>query len=249
MAHLEAHGRWGLFMLRGCFSAVVPPFRWSHLLVELRTIGSDSASLISFTAVFTGMVLGLQGHMTLKQFGAESALGFGVTMTLFTELAPVLCALLLIGRAGSSMCAELGVMRISDQIAVLDSMGIDSYNYLIGPKFLASLICFPILSFLFAIVGVGGAYMAGVVMLGVNSGSFYGGVVRAMNIDSLVPMCLYKSLLFGFVTVSICSFKGYFVGVRGAKGALGVSRATTEAVVYASVTILLWDYLMTSLLI
>ena len=105
------------------------------------------------------------------------------------------------------------------------------------------------LSFLFAIVGVGGAYMAGVVMLGVNSGSFYGGVVRAMNIDSLVPMCLYKSLLFGFVTVSICSFKGYFVGVRGAKGALGVSRATTEAVVYASVTILLWDYLMTSLLI
>jgi phospholipid/cholesterol/gamma-HCH transport system permease protein len=120
---------------------------------------------------------------------------------------------------------------------------------LIGPKILASLICFPILSFLFAIVGVGGAYMAGVVLLGVNSGSFYGGVMRAMSIESLVPMCLYKSLLFGFLTVCICSFKGYFVGARGAKGALGVSRATTEAVVYASVTILLWDYLLTSLLI
>ena len=214
LAHLEDHGRWGMFMVRGCVSAIVPPFRWSHVLAEVRAIGSDSTSLICFTAIFTGMVLGLQGHITLKQFGAESALGFGVAMTLFTELAPVLCALLLIGRAGSSMCAELGVMRISDQIAVLDSMGIDSYNYLIGPKFLASFICFPILSFLFAIVGVGGAYMAGVVLLGVNAGSFNGGVIRAMGVDTLVPMCLYKSLIFGFFTVCICSYKGYFVGTR-----------------------------------
>jgi phospholipid/cholesterol/gamma-HCH transport system permease protein len=212
-------------------------------------IGFDSTSLIIFTSVFTGMVLGLQFYTTMKQFGAESALGLGVAVTLFTELAPVLGALLLIGRAGSSMCAELGVMRISDQISVLDSMGIDSYNYLIGPKVLASILCFPVLSFLFAIVGVGGAYMAGVMILGVNSASFYDGVIRAMAIKNLVPMCLYKSLIFGLITVFVCAFKGYFVGLRGAKGAMGVSRATTEAVVYASVTILLWDYLITSLLL
>jgi phospholipid/cholesterol/gamma-HCH transport system permease protein len=246
---LVDHGRWGVFMLRGLTSIFTPPYRWNHLLTEVKVIGFDSISLITFTAIFTGMVLGLQGYTTLKQFGAEGALGLGVAFTLFTELGPVLSALLLIGRAGSSMSAELGVMRISDQISALESMGIDSYNYLVGPKMLASLICFPILSFLFAIVGVGGAYMAGVMILGVNEGSFYSGVVRAMANEHIIPMCLYKSIIFGFVMSAVCAYKGFFVGHYGAKGAVGVSKATTEAVVYASVTVLLWDYLVTSLLI
>ena len=246
---LVDHGRWGIFMTRGIGSIFTPPFRTRHVINEIKTIGFDSISLIAFTAIFTGMVLGLQGYTTLKQFGAEGALGLGVAFTLFTELGPVLSALLLIGRAGSSMSAELGVMRISDQISALESMGIDSYNYLIGPKILASLICFPILSFMFSIVGVGGAYMAGVMILGVNEGSFYSGVVRAMANESIVPMCLYKSLIFGFVMSAVCAYKGYFVGHHGPKGAVGVSQATTQAVVYASVTVLLWDYLVTSLLI
>ncbi len=246
---LQGHGRWGIFLLQSIRSIFSPPFRLRHLLEEVKDMGADSVGLISFTAIFTGMVLGLQGYTTLKNFGSEGILGLGVTISLFTELGPVLTALLLIGRAGSSMCAGLGVLRISDQISALDTMGIDSHNFLIAPKFLACSIVFPILSFLFSIVAVVGAYMAGVMILGVSHGSFFNGVVSGMAHENIVPMCMWKSLWFGFLMASICSYKGYSVGVKGRQSAEEVSRATTEAVVFSSVSVLLWDYLITSLLI
>jgi phospholipid/cholesterol/gamma-HCH transport system permease protein len=246
---LEGHGRWGIFVVQSIKSIFSSPFRLKHLMAEVKLMGYDSVGLIAFTAVFTGMVLGLQGYTTLKNFGSEGILGLGATLTLFSELGPVLTALLLIGRAGSSMCAGLGVMRISDQISAMDTMGIDSFNYLIGPKFLACAIIFPILSFMFSIVGVGGSYMAGVMILGVNHGSFYNGVVNAMANEYIVSMCFYKSLWFGFLMASVCGYKGYTAGCRGTKSAEGVSKATTEAVVFASVYVLLWDYLITSLII
>lgn len=246
---VEEHGRWGLFMLRTLNGIFSRPFRFSTTLREIRSIGFDSLSLIIFTGVFTGMVLGLQGYTSLRQFGSEGALGLGVALSLFTELGPVLTALLLTGRSGSAMCAELGVMRISEQTSALHSMAIDPYNYLVGPKWLGTLICFPVLSFLFCIVGVGGAYMAGVMLLGVNHASFFHGIVRALEGETILTMCTTKSLVFGFFMASVCTFKGSQVGSRGPKGAVGVSAATTEAVVYTSVTVLLWDYLITSLII
>lgn len=233
-------------MLLGVFS---PPFKFATILKEIRLIGVDSLTIIGFTALFTGMVLGLQGYTTLKQFGSEGLLGVGVTASLFSELGPVLTALLLTGRAGSSLCAQIGVMRISEQVDALECMGIDPFNYLISPKFIAALIAFPILSFFFSIVGVGGGYLAGVSILGVNAGSFTDGVVRALHNDTHVQMCFVKSMVFSILMVSICASKGYFVHTQKTKGALSVSRGTTDAVVFTSVNVLLWDYLITSLLL
>jgi len=236
-------------MVQGIGGLLRAPFRWNHIFTELRSIGFESIVLISFTAIFTGMVLGLQGYNTLKQYGSEGVLGIGVAISLFTELGPVLTALLLTGRSGSSMCAEMGVYRTSEQTSALESMAIDPYNYLVGPKILATLIASPILALIFCNVGVLGAYLAGVVILGVDPASFYHGVVRALADPNLLTMCLTKSLVFGFLMVMVCSFKGHDVLSRKEKGTRAVARATTEAVVYTSVMVLLWDYLITSLIL
>lgn len=246
---LVSHGRWGIFMLQVIAGVFKFPFKIKSCLLEVKTIGADSLSIIGFTALFTGMVLGLQGYSTLKQFGADSALGIGVAITLFSELGPVLTALLLTGRAGSSMCAQIGVMRISEQIDALETMGIDPFHYIISPKLVGGLIAFPILTFLFSLVGVWGAYIAGVMILGVNPGEYYAGIVKALHNDKIIPMCLVKSLVFGALMIMISTFQGYMVLNQKLKGAIGVSKATTDAVVYTSVNVLLWDYLLTSILI
>lgn len=246
---ITEHGRWGCFTLRLFVSVFRPPFKFSSVIKEIKVIGVESLSIIVFTALFTGMVLGLQGYTTLKQFGSEGLLGIGVTASLFSELGPVLTALLLIGRAGSSLCAQIGVMRNSEQIDALECMGIDPFNFLISPKLLAAIIVFPILSFLFCIVGTGGGYFAGVYLLGVNPGAYYDGMVRALYNPTHVNMCLYKSLCFSVLMISICACKGYYVHMHKVKGALAVARCTTEAVVFSSVSILIWDYLITSILI
>jgi len=246
---LVSHGRWGIFMVQVILGSLRMPFKFKACVQEIKAIGADSLSIIVFTALFTGMVLGLQGYTTLKQFGADSALGLGVTITLFSELGPVLAALLLTGRAGSSMCAQIGVMRISEQIDALETMGIDPFHYIISPKLIAGIISFPILTFLFSLVGIFGGYVAGVMLLGVNSGEYYSGIVRALNNETIIPMCFFKSLVFGILMVMICTFQGYMVYMQKAKGAIGVSKSTTSAVVFTSVNVLLWDYLLTSVLI
>ncbi|MBF0196558.1 MAG: ABC transporter permease [Planctomycetes bacterium] len=236
-------------MMRSMRGVFTPPYKVFPVVREVKTIGFDSLTIICFTAVFTGMVLGLQGYASLKKFGSEGALGFGVAITLFTELGPVLSALLLIGRAGSSMCAEIGIMRNSQQIDALECMAIDPFAYFISPKLIASLISFPILGFLFTLVGIGGAYISGVMILGINPGAFTDGVIRAMADERLVRMCTIKCLVFGYMMVSICAFKGYSVYRQQTKGSMAVSHATTDAVVFSSVMVLLWDYLLTSLLL
>ena len=249
LSFLHEHGRWGLYsfrLIRGVFSL---PFKISPLVKEIKVIGVESLSIIVFTALFTGMVLGLQGYTTLKQFGSDSALGIFVTSSLFSELGPVLTALLLTGRAGSSLCAQIGVMRNSEQIDALECMGIDPFNFLISPKLVASLMVFPILSYLFCLVGISGGYLAGVSMLGSNGGAYFDGMVRALNNSNYIDMCLYKSLCFSILMISICSCKGYFVHRHKIKGALAVAKCTTEAVVFTSVNVLIWDYLITCFLI
>lgn len=248
LKYLAEHGRWGMFttrLLRYSF----PPYKISSIAKEIKTIGFDSLTIIGFTALFTGMVLALQGYTTLKQFGSEGLLGVGVTASLFSELGPVLTALLLTGRAGSSLCAEIGVMRNSQQIDALECMAIDPFYFLIGPKLIASLIAFPILSFFFCLIGTGGGYFAGVSLLGVNPGAFMDGVINALNNSSYINMCWVKSLIFSLLMISICSCKGYYVHLHREKGSMAVAKSTTEAVVFTSVNVLLWDYLITCFLI
>lgn len=241
-------GLWGEFCLRALVGIFTPPWKLGTVLQEIKVIGAGSLPIIIFTSFFTGMVLGLQGYHTLSQVGMEGQLGSAVAISLVTELGPVLCALLVTGQAGSALCAQIGIMRNSEQIDALECMGIDVFNFLVSPKVLAALISVPLLTFIFCTVGIYGGYVAGVTVLGVNAGSYEAGLLSSVT-EMRVRMCLVKSLFFGAMVVSICAFHGFSVHFRRQKGAVGVSQATTTAVVTSSVNILLWDYILTGFLL
>ncbi|MEN8256600.1 MAG: MlaE family lipid ABC transporter permease subunit [Thermodesulfobacteriota bacterium] len=248
--HVKDLGRMATFLgytLAGCFKR---PFRLAELVRQVRLIGVNSMPLILFIGLFTGMVLGLQGYHTLRKVGMEGTLGMLVSLSLIRELGPVLTALMLTGRAGSAMCAELGIMRNSEQFDALECMAIDPFRYLISPKFLATLIAMPILTTLFDLIGIFGGYLSGVILLGVNPGAYMNGIeLKVLNED--ISLGIYKSFSFGLLVVWICTGRGYFVQkIKDAGfGAEGVSRVTTQAVVYTSIAVLLWNYLITAVFI
>jgi phospholipid/cholesterol/gamma-HCH transport system permease protein len=247
---LETIGRMGLFFATTLANILKPPYNLYPVIRQVYFIGSRSVIVILVTGLFTGMVLGLQGYHNLKQFGSEELLGSAVALSLIQELGPVLTALMVIGRAGSAICAEIGIMRNSEQIDALECMAIDPYKYLIAPKFIAAVISLPVLTFIFNIVGILGGYLAGVVLLGVAEGAYFQGMYDSV-VWADIRLCLIKSLIFGLLIVWIATFKGYFLHLNrsGVFGAEGVSRITTDAVVLASVTILVWDYLIGSLML
>ncbi|MCF8055552.1 MAG: ABC transporter permease [Desulfocapsa sp.] len=243
-------GRMGLYLLQmieGCFR---PPFRFAEFMRQLNFIGVGSLVVIFFTAASTGMVLGLQGYYSLHKFGAEGMLGSAVSLTLIMELGPVLTALMVTGRAGSAMCAELGIMRISEQIDALDCMAVDPFRYLISPKLLAALISIPLLTAFFDVVGIAGGYIAGVQLMGVNPGSYFEGMRNSVT-NHDIWLGTVKSFVFAVMVVWICTGRGYFVHqLRGVGfGAGSVSKVTTQAVVFSSISVLIFDYLLTAVLL
>lgn len=243
-------GRMGIFLLFALIGLLKQPFRFRELMKQLGFIGAGSVTVIFFTALSSGMVLGLQGYYSLHKFGAEGMLGSAVSLTLIMELGPVLTALMVAGRAGSAMCAEIGIMRISEQIDALECMAIDPFRYLISPKFLAALISVPLLTALFDVVGILGGYLAGVKLMGVNSGSFFSGMEQSVT-NHDIRLGVIKSFVFGLLVVWICTGRGYFVQkIRGAGfGAESVSKVTTQAVVLSSIAVLIFDYLLTAILL
>jgi len=243
-------GRMGVFLVQVVAGLFERPFRLAEVIRQVRLIGAFSLPVIFFTAAFTGMVLGLQGYYTLRKFGAEGALGSMVALSLLRELGPVLTALMVIGRAGSAMCAEIGIMRNSEQLDALECMAVSPFRYLLAPKLLATLISIPLLTMIFSVVGIFGGYLAGVVLLGINAGSYYAGMEQSVVMKD-INMGILKSFVFALLVVWICTGRGYFVHqIRGAGfGAEGVSRATTQAVVLSSISVLLWDYLLTAILL
>jgi phospholipid/cholesterol/gamma-HCH transport system permease protein len=243
-------GRMGVFLLMSLRGIVRRPFRFRALIKEIRLIGAHSTLLIFFTAAFTGMVLGLQGYYTLSKFGSEGMLGSAVALSLVRELGPVLTALMVTGRAGSAMCAELGIMRISEQIDALDCMAIDPFRYVIAPKFIATMISVPLLTLMFDVVGIYGGYLAGVKLLDVNPGAFFAGMEQSV-LNQDINLGIIKSVVFALIVVWVCTARGFYVQeIRGAGfGAEGVSRVTTQAVVLSSISILIWDYLLTAVLL
>lgn len=247
---LETTGRMGMFFGSSFASIFKPPYSVYAIVRQIYFFGARSVTVILIVGLFTGMVLGLQGYHNLKQFGSEELLGSAVALSLIQELGPVLTALMVIGRAGSAICAEIGIMRHSEQIDALECMAIDPLKFLVAPKFVAALISLPVLAFIFNIVGIFGGYLAGVVLLGVSEGSYFQGMYNSVEWAD-IRLCLIKSLIFGMLIVWICTFKGYFLHLSrtGVFGAEGVSRVTTDAVVFASVSILVWDYLIGSLIL
>jgi len=239
-----------IFLLYSLIGIFRPPFKLNHVIKQIYMIGTLSIFVIIFTGAFTGMVLGLQGYHTLRKFGAEGALGSAVALSLIRELGPVLSALMVTGRAGSAICAEIGIMRISEQIDALECMAIDPYRYIMAPRFIASIISLPLLTAIFNVVGIFGGYVVGVGLLGANEGAYFSSMARDVGYDDIY-MSIIKSLCFGLLIVWICTSKGFYVHMSkgGGFGAEGVSRVTTNAVVLSSVSILLFDYFLTSILL
>ncbi len=243
-------GRMGRFLFHSIISILKPPYKIYPIIKQIYIIGSLSVFVIFFTGAFTGMVLGLQGYHTLSKFGAVGLLGSAVALSLIRELGPVLAALMVTGRAGSAICAEIGVMRNSEQIDALECMAIDPYKYIMAPKFVAGIISMPLLTAIFNVVGIAGGYAVGVGLLGANEGTYFSSMYKDVTYDDIY-MGFMKSLCFGVLIIGICSAKGYFVHMirSGGFGAEGVSKATTDAVVLSSVTILVFDYVLTAVLL
>jgi phospholipid/cholesterol/gamma-HCH transport system permease protein len=233
----------GVFLFQTILLAFVPPYRWRLLVDRVHFLGVKTLFVILLTGGFAGMVLGLQIYYVLRKFGAEALIGPAVAMTLVRELGPVLSALMITGRAGSALTAEIGVMRISEQIDALDMMAINPIQYLIVPNLLAGILVFPILAWFFDVVGIYGGALVVEMILEISPGTYFGSIPDFLDMQDVMDG-FYKSLCFGVLVIWICAYKGYYSGY----GAEGVSRATTEAVVIASVSILVSDYLMGSIL-
>ena len=237
-------GRIGWFLIYSLYMIVRRPGSPRQILKQLRFIGAKSLFVIFLTAAFTGMVLGLQGYYTLAKFGSEGMLGTAVALSLIRELGPVLTALMVTGRAGSAITAEIGIMRITEQIDALETMALDPFKYLITPKFIAAMLSLPLLCAIFDVVGIYGGWLVGVKLLGVNPGAYFYEMEKAV-VWRDVYSGIAKSFSFGLIIAWIGCYKGYYAG----HGAEGVSKATTESVVLTSVLILVWDYFLTSILL
>ncbi|BCS55590.1 ABC transporter permease [Geobacter sp. SVR] len=237
-------GRMGWFMIYSLYAIFRRPGRPVQILKQISFIGAKSLFVICLTAAFTGMVLGLQGYYTLAKFGSEGMLGTAVALSLIRELGPVLTALMVTGRAGSAITAEIGIMRISEQIDALETMALDPFKYLITPKFIAALIALPLLCAIFDVVGIYGGWLVGVKLLGVNPGAYFYEMEKSIVWRDIYSG-IVKSISFGLLIAWVGCYKGYYAG----HGAEGVSRATTESVVLTSVLVLVWDYFLTSVLL
>jgi phospholipid/cholesterol/gamma-HCH transport system permease protein len=233
-----------LFLLEGLGLAFVPPFRFRRLLQELHFIGVRSTLIILLTAAFTGMVLALQGYYTLRQYGSEGALGSAVALSLIREMGPVLTGIMVSARAGSAVTAEIGIMRITEQLDALDTMAVNPMQYVVMPKLLAGLIAVPLLTAMFDVMGIVGGYLVGVKLLGVSSGTYFSSMAQSVvTLD--INAGIVKSLVFGITIILVACYKGYYTE----HGAEGVSRATNQTVVLSAILVLALDYILTSFFI
>jgi phospholipid/cholesterol/gamma-HCH transport system permease protein len=248
LAELGILGRAALFLAEGLLHIVSLPLQATKIVQQVYFIGAKSVLVVALTGAFTGMVLGLQGYYTLVKFGSTGFLGSAVALSLIRELGPVLTAIMVTGRAGSAIAAEIGIMRISEQIDALDTMDINPVRFLFSPRLAAALLCFPLLTALFDVVGIVGGYLTGSLMLGINPGTYFSGMETSVVLEDVTGGFL-KALTFGVVVATICCFQGFYTHLRAEFGAKGVSLSTTSAVVSSCVVILISDYVLTSFLL
>ena len=237
-----------IFLGKACIM-IFRPKQIPGIIQQIYYIGAKSITIIMLVGFFTGMVLGLQSYHALVKFGAQGALGTLVALSLVRELGPVLTAIMITARAGSAMTAEIGIQRISEQIDALDTMRIDPLKFLISPRIAASIISFPLLTALFDLIGILGGFLSGVVLLGVNAGTYFHRVQSSVEMKDITDGFI-KALVFAVIVTTVCCYQGYFTHMRtDSYGAKGVSLSTTSAVVLSCVLILVADYVVTSFLI
>jgi phospholipid/cholesterol/gamma-HCH transport system permease protein len=211
---------------------------------QIHFIGNYSLSIILVSGLLIGFVLGLQGFYTLRRYGSEEALGMLVALALVRELGPVVTALLFAGRAGTSLTAEIGLMKAGEQIDAMEMMAVDPVERVLAPRFLAAVICMPLLAAMFSAFGVLGGYLVGVEMIGVDPGAFWSQMLGGVDWLDDVGNGVLKSIVFGFTV----AFVALFVGYRCKPTPEGVSRATTGTVVISSLAILGLDFILTALM-
>jgi phospholipid/cholesterol/gamma-HCH transport system permease protein len=236
-------GRLLLFAVAIVVALVRPPYRPRRYAEEIFNLGVLSLVIICVSGLAVGMVLGLQGYNTLVRFGAESSLGAVVGLSLIRELGPVLSALLVTGRAGSATAAEIASMVTTEQIDGLRMMAVDPIDLVVTPKASAMIFVMPILSTLFTLFGIAGAYLVGVKLMGLDAGIFVSSLTSAVRFSDDVLGSLLKGVVFGALIGLIATFRGYYAQPTSA----GVSAATTSTVVITSVAILITDYAVTAL--
>jgi phospholipid/cholesterol/gamma-HCH transport system permease protein len=237
---VENTGATALLAWEGLVQIFRRPLRWRVYLQQLQFVGVGSLLIVLLTGAFTGMVFSVQSAYAFSLFNAEGYVGVTVTLALTRELAPVLTGLMVTGRVGSSIATEIGTMGVTEQIDALRSMAVNPVQYLVSPRMFAALTMMPVLTLMFSLVGIGGAWLVAVVGLGLDEGVF-----RRRILDVLIPWDVWSGLIkaavFGLIITAISCHAGY----NAAGGARGVGMATTKAVVYSSVAILMADYLMT----
>jgi len=219
------------------------PFRVSQYLNQMEFIGVGSSFIVIVTGLFSGMVLALQTVHSLREYGAESTVGGIVAISLLREISPVFAALMVTARAGSSMAAELGNMRVTEQIDALVTMAVSPVQYLLSPRLVASVVMLPLLCILYTCVGLLGSYVVAVQWNGIDLGAFISYIESFVVLNDLL-MGTTKSAIFGALIASLCCNQGYHVS----GGAKGVGIATTRAVVQSAVAILIANYIITSLM-
>jgi phospholipid/cholesterol/gamma-HCH transport system permease protein len=220
-----------------------PPYDWRELLGQMVKVGVSSTPVVLLTALFTGMVLALQTFTVLKRFSAESYVGTLVALSMVRELSPVLTSLIVAGRAGSAMGAELGSMRVTEQIDALEVMATDPIHYLVVPRVWAAVLTMPLLVVMADGVGIGGGYLVSVVLMGANPVSYLNTSFQYTVLNDLLSG-LIKAAVFGLLMATISCQQGFYT----TGGAEGVGRSTTAAVVLSSIAILAADFLLTKLL-
>ena len=219
------------------------PFKARNIFKQMEFVGVKSTFVVVLTGAFTGMVLALQSYNGFRRFSAESMVGTAVALSMTRELGPVLTGLMVTARAGSAMAAELGTMRVTEQIDALYVMAANPIKHLIVPRVVASVIMVPFLTIISDFIGIAGGYLVGVGLLDINSGTFLRNITRHLVMGDIFNG-LIKVAFFGLLLSLIGCYKGF--NTRG--GAEGVGRATTEAVVLASISILVSDYFLTAIM-
>jgi phospholipid/cholesterol/gamma-HCH transport system permease protein len=234
-------GSVALFFVRLLGDGLLSLARPRLLVQQIYNCGARSLIIIMLAGLFVGMVLGLQGYDLLRRFGSEEALGEAAALGLLKELAPVITALLFAGRAGTALTSEIGLMRATDQLTAMEIMAVDPMRYVAAPRFLGAVIAMPLLAAIFSIVGLYGAQLIGVQLMGVDRGVFWSQMQDAVELRNVFEG-LVKSLVFGIACALIAVHEGY----HAEPTAEGVGLATTRTVVASSVLTLLLDYVLTA---
>jgi phospholipid/cholesterol/gamma-HCH transport system permease protein len=218
--------------------------RFGLIRDQIHFLGNYSLAIIAVSGLFVGFVFGLQGYYTLQRYGSSEALGLLVTLSLVRELGPVVTALLFAGRAGTSLTAEIGLMKAGEQISVMEMMAVDPVLRVLAPRFWAGVITMPLLAAVFSAMGIIGGWVVGVLMIGVDAGSFWSQIQGGVDVWQDVGNGVIKSIVFGFAVTFIALLQGF----NAQPTPEGVASATTRTVVMASLSVLGMDFILTALM-